>query len=126
MATVRYLVNDVDAAIAFYHGLGFTTKERWGPPFAQLVKDDLELWISGPGTSAARPMPDGAKPVPGGWNRLVITVTDLPTLVARLRNAGYRFRNDIVTGPGGSRSWSKTVGNPLNCSNPVGLMTFAA
>ena len=66
MATVRYLVNDVDAAIDFYHGLGFSTKVRMGPPFAQLVEDDLELWVSGPGTSAARPMPDGAKPSPVG------------------------------------------------------------
>ena len=120
MATVRYLVNDVDAAITFYHGLGFTTKERWGPPFAQLVNGDLELWVSGPGTSAARPMPGGAKPVPGGWNRLVITVTDLPALVARLRNDGYRFRNDIVTGPGGSQILVEDPsGNPLELFEPA-------
>jgi catechol 2,3-dioxygenase-like lactoylglutathione lyase family enzyme len=120
MATVRYLVNDVDAAITFYHGLGFTTMERWGPPFAQLVKGDLELWISGPGTSAARPMPDGAKPVPGGWNRLVITVSDLPALVRRQRGEGHRFRNDIVTGPGGSQILVEDPsGNPLELFEPA-------
>jgi len=119
MATVRYLVNDVDAAITFYAGLGFSMKERWGPPFVMLVKGDLELWLSGPGTSAARPMPDGAKPVPGGWNRLVISVADLPAVVTRLRGAGHRFRNDVVTGPGGSQILVEDPsGNPVELFEP--------
>ena len=102
MATVRYLVTDVDAALGFYVGaLGFVLVERWGPPFAMVRRDDLTLWLSGPGTSAARPMPDGAQPVPGGWNRLVLTVVDLDALMRALRAAGAHFRGEVVTGPGG-------------------------
>jgi catechol 2,3-dioxygenase-like lactoylglutathione lyase family enzyme len=102
MATVRYLVNDVDAALDFYvHALGFELVERWGPPFAMVRRGDLTLWLSGPGTSAARPMPDGAQPVAGGWNRLVLEVDDLDATIATLRAAGAHFRNDVVSGPGG-------------------------
>lgn len=103
MATVRYLVHDVDAAIAFYESIGFSMKDRRGPPFAIMALNDLDLWLAGPGTSAARPMPDGAKPVPGGWNRIVVTVADLGATVARLRGTGHRFRNDVVSGPGGKQ-----------------------
>ena len=104
MATVRYFVHDVDAAITFYtEGLGFTLAERWGPPFAIVQKDDLKLWLSGPQTSAAKPMPDGRHPAPGGWNRFELVFDDLETEVARLRAKGLTFRNDIVRGPGGAQ-----------------------
>jgi catechol 2,3-dioxygenase-like lactoylglutathione lyase family enzyme len=102
MANVRYLVTDVDAALDFYVGrLGFELVERWGPPFAMVRRGDLTLWLSGSGTSATRPMPDGAQPVPGGWNRLVLEVDKLDATIDALRAAGAHFRNDVVTGPGG-------------------------
>lgn len=72
-----------------------------GPAFAIVTKGDLSLWLSGPQTSAARPMPDGRQPEPGDWNRLVIEVADLPALVSRMKTAGVRFRNEIISGPGG-------------------------
>src|SRR5215207_2458001 len=104
MAIVRYLVGDVDAATAFYTGqLGFTLEQRMGPAFAIVACGDLLLWLSGPQSSAARPMPDGRRPEPGGWNRLVVEVDDLETRVAELRQAGVTFRNQIVTGPGGKQ-----------------------
>jgi catechol 2,3-dioxygenase-like lactoylglutathione lyase family enzyme len=119
MATVRYLVDDVDAAIGFYQALGFVLKDRWGPPFASVTLGDLELWLAGPATSAARPMPDGAKPKPGGWNRLVITVPDLTATVAQLRQTGCRFRNDIVSGPGGRQILVEDPsGNPVELFAP--------
>ena len=77
MPTVRYLVHDVDAVLPFYEALGFRQVDRWGPPFAILERQGLARWLSAPGTSAARPMPDGAKPAPGGWSRIVIEVDDL-------------------------------------------------
>ena len=115
MATLRYLVTDVDAALAFYVGvLGFELTERWGPPFAMIRHSDLTLWLSGPGTSAARPMPDGAQPVPGGWNRLVLTVVDLDALMRALRAAGAHFRGEVVTGPGGRQILVEDPsGNPV-------------
>ena len=115
MANVRYLVNDVDAALAFYVGaLGFELVERWGPPFAMVRRDDLTLWLSGPGTSAARPMPDGAQPVPGGWNRLVLETGDLASLVDKLKRSGARLRSDIVSGPGGKQVLvDDPSGNPV-------------
>ena len=104
MATVRYLVSDVDTALEFYtQQLGFALEQRMGPPFAIVTRDDLRLWLSGPGTSATRPMPDGREPEPGGWNRLVIEVDDLPALVQSMKAAGVVFRNEIITGPGGSQ-----------------------
>lgn len=104
MATIRYIVNDVDAAIAFYsETLGFELEEHMGAPFALVSYGDLTLWLAGPGSSARRPMPDGRQPVPGGWNRLVIEVTDIEATVARLRAAGATFRNDLVRGPGGTQ-----------------------
>ena len=82
MATIRYLVSDVDAALAFYVDmLAFELIERWGPPFAMVKRGDLTLWLSGPGSSAARPLADGAKPAPGGWNRLVLETVDLASTV---------------------------------------------
>ena len=102
MAAVRYLVQDVQAAIAFYtEHLGFTLQQQFGPAMAILARDDLTLWLAGPMASAAKPMPDGRQPVPGGWGRFVLEVQDLPGLVARLRAAGVAFRNDILDGPGG-------------------------
>jgi catechol 2,3-dioxygenase-like lactoylglutathione lyase family enzyme len=104
MATFRYLVDDVDAAIAFYTGhLGFTLEQQMGPAIGIVTRDDLSLWLSGPQSSAARPMPDGRQPKPGGWNRLVVEVDDLETKVAELKKAGLSFRNEIVTGPGGKQ-----------------------
>jgi catechol 2,3-dioxygenase-like lactoylglutathione lyase family enzyme len=104
MALVRYLVDDVDAAVAFYtDNLGFTLEQRMGPAFAIVSRDDLSLWLSGPKSSAARPMPDGRQPEPGGWNRVVVEVGALEAKVAELKQAGLTFRNDIVTGPGGKQ-----------------------
>jgi catechol 2,3-dioxygenase-like lactoylglutathione lyase family enzyme len=104
MAAVRYLVNDVDQSLPFYLALGFTELERWGPPFVMLGLGDLTLWLSGPGTSAARPMADGAQPVPGGWNRLVIEVDDLTALLPTLQAAGATLRNPPTQGPGGTQA----------------------
>jgi catechol 2,3-dioxygenase-like lactoylglutathione lyase family enzyme len=104
MAVFRYLVGDVEAAIAFYTAdLGFTLERQMGPAFAIVSRDDLSLWLSGPQSSAARPMPDGRRPQPGGWNRLVVEVDDLESKVAKLKQAGLSFRSEIVTGPGGKQ-----------------------
>jgi catechol 2,3-dioxygenase-like lactoylglutathione lyase family enzyme len=102
--SVRYIVNDVDEAITFYVGsLGFTEVMHPAPTFAMLTRGDLRLVLSapggGPGGGAA--MPDGTLPTPGGWNRFAIEVDDLDALVARLRDAGVHFRNDIIDGVGG-------------------------
>jgi catechol 2,3-dioxygenase-like lactoylglutathione lyase family enzyme len=102
--SVRYIVHDVDAAIAWYtRHFGFTVLTNATPAFADVTLGSLRLLLSGPMSSAGRPMPDGARPEPGGWNRLHLIVEDLPGEVARLRAAGAEFRNDIVTGPGGSQ-----------------------
>jgi catechol 2,3-dioxygenase-like lactoylglutathione lyase family enzyme len=104
MAVFRYLVGDLDAAIAFYTGnLGFTLEQQMGPAFAIVSRGDLSLWLSGPQSSAARPMPDGRQPQPGGWNRFVVEVDDLESKVAELKEAGLSFRNEIVSGPGGKQ-----------------------
>lgn len=114
MATVRYLVNDVDAALPFYAALGFAVAQRWGPPFAILSRGDLNLWLSGPGTSAAQPLSSGSVPAPGGWNRLVIEVENLAESMASLRAAGARFRGDPVQGPGGQQVLvDDPSGNPV-------------
>ena len=102
MATVRYLVKDVDAAISFYAALGFELADRWGPPFAVMKLGDLTLWVSGPGTSAAKALPDGSEPRPGGWNRFVIEVPDLDTALAwaarspSAQSAGVEVRPVLV------------------------------
>ena len=104
MAQVRYIVRDVDAAVAFYTvQLGFTLNQQFGPNMAILARDDLTLWVAGPGASASREMPDGRKPEPGGWARIVIETKDLATLAAVLKRHGAKFRNDIVAGPGGKQ-----------------------
>jgi catechol 2,3-dioxygenase-like lactoylglutathione lyase family enzyme len=114
MPTVRYLVHDVDAVLPFYEALGFRQVDRWGPPFAILERQGLALWLSGPDTSAARPMPDGAKPVPGGWCRIVIEVDDLDATIGRLRATGARFRHEPVDGPGGRQVLAEDPsGNPV-------------
>jgi catechol 2,3-dioxygenase-like lactoylglutathione lyase family enzyme len=115
MATMRYLVNDVDVAIAFYvNHLGFTLKQQMGPAFALVNKGDLDLWLSGPVSSAAKPMSDGRKPEAGGWNRLVIEVSDLAATVAAMHGAGVQFRNEILTGPGGKQILAEDpAGNPI-------------
>jgi catechol 2,3-dioxygenase-like lactoylglutathione lyase family enzyme len=119
---VRYLVDDVDAAADFYLAyLGFTEEESWGAPFRMLARGELRLWVSGPGSSAARPMPDGSQPEPGGWNRFVVEVDDIQAEVARLRDAGVRFRNDIVTGPGGKQVVIEDPsGNPVELFQRAG------
>jgi catechol 2,3-dioxygenase-like lactoylglutathione lyase family enzyme len=120
VAVVRYLVHDVDAAVAFYTGrLGFTLERRMGPAFAIVAHDDLTLWLSGPQSSASRPMPDGSRPGPGGWNRLVLEVEDLEAEVERLKRAGLTFRNEIVTGPGGKQILLQdSAGNPVELFEP--------
>jgi catechol 2,3-dioxygenase-like lactoylglutathione lyase family enzyme len=104
LINVRYMVDDVDAAIAFYTThLGFTVLSRAAPAFADVTRDNLRLLLSGRTSSAGRAMPDGRQPAPGGWNRIQILVDDIAAEVERLRTAGVRFRNDIVRGPGGAQ-----------------------
>lgn len=101
---VRYMVDDVDSAVEFYtKHLGFTPRMNAAPAFADVVRGKLRLLLSGPSSSAGRPMPDGIKPVPGGWNRIHLIVSDIAAEVDRLRAAGLTFRNDIVVGPGGQQ-----------------------
>ena len=125
MATVqvRYIVHDVDAAIAFYTTqLGFTLVMHPAPPFAMLSRGDLRLVLSVPNPSGGggQPMPDGTAQAPGGWNRFAIEVDDLAALVGRLRQAGARFRNDIVTGVGGKQIIVEDPsGNPIELFQPT-------
>ena len=101
---VRYMIDDVPAAIAFYTThLSFTVEQDASPAFAAVTRNGVRLLLSGPTSSGRRPMPDGTRPVPGGWNRLHLQVDDLAGEVQRLRAADLRFRNDIVSGPGGSQ-----------------------
>jgi catechol 2,3-dioxygenase-like lactoylglutathione lyase family enzyme len=103
MVSVRYMVDNVDEAIAFYTKfLDFNVLNNF-PAFADVARGKLRLLLSGPKSSAGRPMPDGAKPGPGGWNRIHLIVDDIDAEVARLREAGAAFRNDILEGPGGKQ-----------------------
>ncbi len=112
MASFRYIVSDVDAAVAFYRDLlGMELVEQYGPAMAILRNDDLDLWVAGPMASASKPMPDGAQPEPGGWNRCVLVVRNLGRLVADLTEKGVTFRNAIVDGPGGQQ---------ILCTDPSG------
>jgi catechol 2,3-dioxygenase-like lactoylglutathione lyase family enzyme len=104
MVSVRYMVDDVDEVVAFYTKLlGFELVFQAGPPFAEVKRGNLRLLLAGPASSAGRPMPDGTKPGPGGWNRIHFIVDDIDAEVARLRDIGAHFRNDIVEGPGGKQ-----------------------
>jgi catechol 2,3-dioxygenase-like lactoylglutathione lyase family enzyme len=104
IVNVRYMVNDVDESIAFYTKLlGFELLTSAAPAFADVKRGNLRLLLAGPTSSAGRPMPDGTTPEPGGWNRIHFVVDDIDDEVAQLRDAGARFRNDIVEGPGGKQ-----------------------
>ena len=104
MAEMRYLVDDVDAAVLFYQDhLGFELMQQYGPAMAIMERGDLALWLAGPLASARRPMPDGTLPKPGGWARMVLKVDDLATTVADMQAKGVRFRNNILSGPGGKQ-----------------------
>jgi catechol 2,3-dioxygenase-like lactoylglutathione lyase family enzyme len=118
---VRYMVHDIDAAIAFYTThLGFQLLTRQAPAFADVKRGDLRLLLSARTSSAGRPMPDGRQPVPGGWNRIHLIVDDIEAEVARLRAAGVPFRNDIVKGPGGSQVLiDDPSGNPIELVQPA-------
>ena len=102
--SVRYMVDDVAAAVAFYtEHLGFTIESNFPPAFGSVERGNLRLLLAGPQSSAGRPMPDGEVPRPGGWNRLHFIVSDLKSEVDRLKSEGCKFRNEILTGPGGSQ-----------------------
>lgn len=118
---VRYFVADVVRSVAFYAGrLGFKLEQRVGPAFARVTKDGVALWLSGPASSGARPMSDGRRPEPGGWNRLVLEVHDLPARIAELEKWGVHFRNQIVTGPGGKQVLAEDPdGNPIELFEPA-------
>jgi catechol 2,3-dioxygenase-like lactoylglutathione lyase family enzyme len=120
LVSVRYLVDDVEAALAFYTGhLGFTVLTSAVPAFADVVRGRLRLLLSGPQSSAARPMPDGRQPQAGGWNRIHLIVEDIDAEVARLREAGVSFRNDVISGPGGRQTvFDDPSGNPIELFQP--------
>lgn len=104
MVSVRYMVHDVEKAVGFYTTmLGFSVLTNFPPAFADVARGKLRLLLSGPKSSAGRPMPDGATPGPGGWNRIHLIVDDIAAEVARLKHAGASFRNDILEGPGGKQ-----------------------
>ena len=112
---VRYMVDDVPAAVDFYtKHFGFTLQSNAAPAFADVIRGHLRLLLSGPTSSAGRPMPDGRRPEAGGWNRIHFVVDDIEAEVERLRAEGVRFRNDIVTGPGGKQILVEdSAGNPI-------------
>jgi catechol 2,3-dioxygenase-like lactoylglutathione lyase family enzyme len=118
--SIRYMIDDVPLAVQFYTThLGFVLDMDASPAFASVVRDGVRLLLSGKASSGRRPMPDGREPVPGGWNRIQITVDDLEAEVQRLRNAGLKFRNEIVHGPGGSQILlDDPSGNPVELFQP--------
>ena len=122
LVSVRYMVDDVDAAIDFYtKHLAFTVRMSAAPAFADVVRGKLRLLLSGPRSSAGRPMPDGAVPAAGGWNRIHLIVSDIAAEVDRLRAAGVTFRNDIVVGPGGQQILLQDpAGNVVELFQPAG------
>jgi catechol 2,3-dioxygenase-like lactoylglutathione lyase family enzyme len=123
---VRYMVDDVERTVAFYTThFGFQVRSNRAPAFADVVRGQLRLLLSGPTSSAGRPMPDGRTPEPGGWNRIHLIVDDIAAEVERLRAAGVSFRNDIVTGPGGQQIvLDDPAGNPIELFQPA--VGFAA
>jgi catechol 2,3-dioxygenase-like lactoylglutathione lyase family enzyme len=122
VVNVRYIVDDVDQAIAFYtKQLGFELLTSAAPAFADVKRGNLRLLLSGPTSSAGRPMPDGRTPEPGGWNRIHFIVDDVELEAATLRDAGATFRNDIVTGPGGKQILLEDpAGNVVELFQPAG------
>src|SRR3954469_10695528 len=122
LVSVRYMVDDVQRALDFYTThFGFSVRTNALPAFADVVRGRLRLLLSGPASSAGRPMPDGRVPEPGGWNRIHLIVGDLAAEVERLRAAGLTFRNDIVKGPGGSQIViDDPAGNPIELFQPSG------
>ena len=121
IVSVRYLVDDVAAAIDFYTShLGFTVRSAHLPAFADVTRGNLRLLLAGPTSSAGRPMADGTKPGPGGWNRIHLIVGDVDAEVARLRGAGVTFRSDVITGPGGRQIvLDDPSGNPVELFTPA-------
>ena len=122
MVSVRYMVHDVPASIDFYtRHLGFEVRTDAAPAFADVTRGSLRLLLSGPASSAGRPMSDGETPAPGGWNRIHFVVDDLDAEVARLRDAGLSFRNAKVTGPGGAQILLEDPsGNLIQLFQPAG------
>ena len=122
MATVRYFVRDIPEAVSFYcDHLEFGVKQQFGSTIAILNRGDLTLWLAGAEASASRPMPDGRQPVPGGWNRFVLEVKSLSALVDKLKASKVKFRNDIVTGPGGQQILCEDPsGNVIELFQPAG------
>jgi catechol 2,3-dioxygenase-like lactoylglutathione lyase family enzyme len=121
LVNVRYMVNDVQESIDFYtQHFGFELRTSAAPAFADVVRGRLRLLLAGPESSAGRPMPDGQRPEPGGWNRIHFVVEDIAAEVQRLRDAGVRFRNDIITGPGGQQILLEDPsGNPIELFQPA-------
>ena len=121
LVSVRYMVNDVEESIDFYtRHFGFTVLTSFPPAFADVVRGRLRLLLAGPESSAGRPMPDGRRPGPGGWNRIHLIVEDIAAEVERLRAAGLSFRNDIVKGPGGQQILiDDPSGNPIELFQPA-------
>src|SRR4051812_32491135 len=122
MVNVRYMVDDVQESIDFYtKHFGFEVRMSAAPAFADVTRGHLRLLLSGPASSAGRPMPDGDTPGPGGWNRIHFIVDDIAADVERLRQAGLEFRNDIISGPGGSQVLLKDPsGNMIELFQPAG------
>jgi glyoxylase I family protein len=114
-AVVRYQVRDVDRSVAFYtERLGFELTQRAGAVFATVSRGDLRLLLSGPDSSGSRPLPDGRRQEPGGWNRIVLYVKDIDATIASLKGVGARFRNEIEVGPGGKQiQLEDPDGNPI-------------
>ncbi len=121
LVNVRYMVDDVEAAIDFYTThFAFELRTSAAPAFADVTRGNLRLLLSGPKSSAGRPMPDGRVPEPGGWNRIHFIVDDLATEVERLRGAGVTFRNEVVSGPGGQQILLEDpAGNPIELFQPA-------
>ncbi len=122
LVNVRYMVNDVQEPIDFYtQHFGFQLRSSAALAFADVVRGRLRLLLAGPKSSAGRPMPDGRRPPPGGWNRIHFVVQDINDEVARLREAGVQFRNEIVTGVGGQQILIEDPsGNPIELFEPGG------
>ena len=122
LVNVRYMVDDVEDAVGFYTShFGFTLRSSAAPAFADVVRGNLRLLLSGPMSSAGRPMPDGREPAPGGWNRIHFIVEDIAADVERLRGAGLTFRNEIISGPGGQQILLEDPsGNPIELFQPAG------